>query len=41
MVDQIRHIGFQIAMLLGMQVNHKLAERPVQAGNLALHHDKA
>ena len=39
-VDQIRHVGFAVAMLLGVQIQHELRQRAVQMGNLAFHHHK-
>ncbi len=39
-VHQIRHIVFAIAMLFGMQIQHKLRQRAVQAGNLPFHNHK-
>ena len=40
-VNQVRHIVFAIAMLLGVQIQHELRQRAVHTGDLAFHHHKA
>ena len=41
LVNQIRDIVFAIAMLLGVQIQHKLRQRTVHASDLPFHHHKA
>ncbi|MNC41025.1 hypothetical protein D3C87_2040990 [compost metagenome] len=40
MVHQIRHVGFQIAVLFRVQIQHELGQRTVHASHLAFHHHK-
>lgn len=40
-VNQIRHIGLQVAVLLGVQIQHELGQRAVHAGDLPFHHHEA
>ncbi len=41
LVNQIRDVVFAVAVLFGMQIQHKLRQRAVQACQLALHDHKA
>src|SRR3546814_15858997 len=40
-VDQQRHVGFLVAVLADMQVEHELRQRAVQARELAAQHGEA
>ncbi|KAG1488723.1 hypothetical protein G6F52_013849 [Rhizopus delemar] len=40
-VDQQRHVGLFIAVLAGMQVDHELGQRTVQARDRAAQHGEA
>jgi len=40
-VDQVRHVGLQVAVLLGVQIQHELGQRAVHAGDLPFHHHEA
>ena len=40
-VNQIRNVGFAVAMLLGVQIQHKLRQRAVQVSNLTFHYHEA
>ena len=40
-VDDQRHVGFEVAVLLDMQVQHELRQRPMQARQLATQHGEA
>ena len=40
-VDQQRHVGFFVTMLIGMQVEHELRQRTVQPRQLAAQHGEA
>ncbi len=41
LVNQVRHVVLDIAVLFGMQIDHELTQGAVQAGNLPLHYHKA
>jgi len=40
-VDGIGNVALGVAMLAGLHIQHELAERAVQAGDLAFHHREA